>query len=773
MLGRPRASHRQREGTKSPSGWGRGAWSAVSPPIVACLLLVLLLAAPTTRADDSATGAPGGDATDVYDATAADGTGPGFYDATAGLPEDGVDGADGAADGGQVFDAAPIDVEATRPVEIYRDAPVETQVIQSEQIREMPARTAADVVNRLPGIRTQQRVQGEDAAVSIEGMPPEYTLILVNGQRYTGQINEVADLADIPVENVERIEVMRGAQTLRYGSEAAGGVINIVTRGAPEEGWQVRVEGGGGDQGQIRGAVNGGARVGDATFSLAFDHDQIRGFDPIDDADAVFPAGGSSKSRLRSEDVYATFGYEGIPGLTLRSQFGWRVEDERIVPVDGNASDQGFTRWLGGSGLDWNISEDTHLYANVNWFNGILDSTTGRSFTQSETELRLETGVDHVFATGPLQHVFTLGADARRQTLDLDEGALPANLAGADLAEGDLWESFKILAFHASNETAFGDWGSLLLGVRGELHSNFDNVVLPAATLLLKPHESLRLRFSAGLNSRTPSLADLFQPAVPQLGGTYFLAGNPDLTRERSINYRAGFELFPADWVSLSSTFFYNDIKDLIRSVLSGEIVTGTETIFIPATGGPFCAFNPALPECQGTTFVNQLTSPVFRKTNLNSVVTQGVETLLLLRPHPNIDLQVAYTFLLTSLDDPQLVGIDQLPNEPAHVVDLEANLRVPWTGTVVTPRARFRSRALTETSGTGLAGFSSGVYSEPSWVADLRVSQPIGERYTVYFDLNNFTDTRVVDSYQIRGRNFFVGIRAALGPTPPRRTLP
>lgn len=677
--------------------------------------------------------------------------------------------------------AAPIEVRTDRPpAQVYDDQTVETQMIGSEEIRALPARTAADVVNTLPGIRTQQRVQGEEAAVSIEGMPPEYTLILVNGKRYTGQIGEVADLADVPVENVERIEVLRGAQTLRYGSEAAGGVINIITRRAPDDGWDARIEGGAGDDGQLRGAANAGARVGDAAISVSLDHDQIRGFDPLPGGDAVFTAGGSSASRTRSEDVYATLGYDGLEAVDLHSSFGWRMESERIVPIEGDASSQRFTRWLGGSGLTWQAGEQTSVRSDLDFFSGSLESSVGRSFTQDETELRIEAGVDHVFTTGGLQHVLTFGGDARRPTIDLDEAPPAPALQAVSLAEGDVRESFEIAALYLSDEIAFDDWASLLLGVRGELHSAFDDVLLPQANLLLRPAQWARLRFSAGLGSRTPSLADLFQPPVPQLGGTYFLAGNPNLGRERSVNYRAGFELLPAPWVSLSSTYFYNDIRDLIRSVLAGSVRTGENVIpgLVPPGFDPDVCSLPGsegLPECQGArdAIVVPITSPLFRKTNLNQVRTQGVETQLVLRPSSRITLQAAYTFLLTSLEDPLLADIDQLPNEPAHVVDLELGIRIPGVETLVAPRGRFRSRALTETSGTGLTSFVSGVHSEPSWVVDLRITQPVGDRYAVYLDLCNVTNTRVVDSYEVRGFNFFVGVRAALGAAAPRRNAP
>jgi outer membrane receptor protein involved in Fe transport len=108
---------------------------------------------------------------------------------------------------------------------------------------------------------------------------------------------------------------------------------------------------------------------------------------------------------------------------------------------------------------------------------------------------------------------------------------------------------------------------------------------------------------------------------------------------------------------------------------------------------------------------------------------------------------------------------LKRLPNEPEHTVDLELRLRgrrlsrflgEPELSTV----ARFRGAALRETSGTGLAGFTSTEHTSSSWVVDVRLQLPIAEVVTLNFDVRNLTDEMTIDSYEIRGRSFFAGLR-------------
>jgi hypothetical protein len=90
--------------------------------------------------------------------------------------------------------------------------------------------------------------------------------------------------------------------------------------------------------------------------------------------------------------------------------------------------------------------------------------------------------------------------------------------------------------------------------------------------------------------------------------------------------------------------------------------------------------------------------------------------------------------------------------------------MTAPWIGTILTARAEWRDRALIENSGTGLLSFATGAESDTSFQLDFRVVQPLDalvhHRIDVFADLQNATDNRVIDSYVVRGRSFFVGLK-------------
>ena len=202
-----------------------------------------------------------------------------------------------------------------------------------------------------------------------------------------------------------------------------------------------------------------------------------------------------------------------------------------------------------------------------------------------------------------------------------------------------------------------------------------------------------------------------------------------------------------------------------------GRIQTGTQVIVVPPPPldpdlALICqATNNFYPECnpEGGTAVVPKFAQLYRKQNLNEVLTRGVETRVRLQPHRRVAFEVAYTFQNTHVSDDE-IEISELPNEPPHVVDTLVSVIVPRLESTLTVQTRWRGSAVTETSGTGGYGFVSPHKSDPSVQLDLRMLQPIRGRFELYADFYNLTDTRVVDSYVVRGRSFFFGVRASLG---------
>lgn len=689
-----------------------------------------------------------------------------------------------------------VEDERLRPAEIFEDTAVETEVIEAEEIERLPASNAAEIVARLPGIRTQQRVQGEEAAVSIEGMPPEYTKILVNGQRFSGSLDGVTDLADIPVHNVERIEILRGNQGARYGTEAAGGVINIITRRPPENGVRFDVEGGAGNDGQVRGDASAAFRLGRTGILLSGGHKEIDGYPFPEDERFSQTQAGSEDSEFPEHYFYGTVDHDLREDLKLHSRLGWRLEDydyaldsdRALFEGDGRSHQKReYETWTSTTGFQWLAGEATNVTGDFTYFSGVTDSEVGRSFEQEETQYKVDLAVDHVLETGPLSHVLLGAVDFRRSSLGLDNEPLPP---GVQLDEsrhltGDVDERFHETGIFFESETAFWEWATLQLSVRLQTHSQFDEAVLPQVGLMLTPHETLKIRLGWGRNHRNPALRDLYQPASPQLGGAYFLQGNPELQPESSQSWRLGFEWSPIRRASLSVTGFWNDFDDSIRSVLDETVVVGTsvtgggeapipgenEGDFFQLCSDPLVSFR--LPGCErfvgggGGGVVTPIPASLYRKHNLDSVITRGIEVRLNVRPHALVELELGYTLLDTEVHDSDRPQLRELPNEPKHVFHARFYATLPQVDTQFAIEAEWRDRAIVETSGTGLLGFSDpDTLSDPAFLLNVRIAQPVWRRVELFLDARNLTNQRIIDSYPIRGRTFFLGVRATFHPS-------
>ena len=122
-------------------------------------------------------------------------------------------------------------VSATRIESTLATSPDSITVVTREEIENIQARTVADVLETVPGVIVSRTGQpGGQTSVFMRGANSGQTLVLVDGVRVNSAFNGRFDFVDMTVDNVERIEVVRGPQSTRYGSDALGGVINIVTQ---------------------------------------------------------------------------------------------------------------------------------------------------------------------------------------------------------------------------------------------------------------------------------------------------------------------------------------------------------------------------------------------------------------------------------------------------------------------------------------------------------------------------------------------------------------
>lgn len=139
-----------------------------------------------------------------------------------------------AQQGNPKLDGSAVIVTASRFQSSAIDQPIAVQIITADEIRDSSATTVAEVLNKLGGVHTRISFVGvPDAPLDLRGFGMtgnENTLVLVNGQRISENEQAPARLSAIPINAIERIEILRGAGAVLYGGGATGGTINIITR---------------------------------------------------------------------------------------------------------------------------------------------------------------------------------------------------------------------------------------------------------------------------------------------------------------------------------------------------------------------------------------------------------------------------------------------------------------------------------------------------------------------------------------------------------------
>jgi iron complex outermembrane receptor protein len=173
-------------------------------------------------------------------------------------------------------------VTATRFEEPAGQTVIGTEVVSGEQIRASGVRTVTEYLSQLPGIYTRDNFGSPNQQIDMRGFganSDQNVLVLVDGQRISENEQVPADLASIPLDSVERVEIVRGSGSVLYGSGASGGTINIITRGGGREMRSGSISAGIGtyDTEELAAsAVVGGKRGAMSLYANYYDSDNYR-----------------------------------------------------------------------------------------------------------------------------------------------------------------------------------------------------------------------------------------------------------------------------------------------------------------------------------------------------------------------------------------------------------------------------------------------------------------------------------------------------------------
>jgi len=463
-----------------------------------------------------------------------------------------------------------VTITATRFEHDTRTAPASTTVITREELETRNATDLLDAVRGTAGITLTPRQVGGRKTLALRGLEGKHTLTLIDGRRISPS-DDVVGHSDyqygwLPMSAVERIEIVRGPMSTLYGSEALGGVINLITR-QPKDHWLgsvglsgSRLTTGDGD-GDARGTLFLAGPLGDR-LSVRLNAEASR-------SDAVAQPEDPRYSEIEGHEA-KTLGLGASFELTANQRLevnGTYGEEERFYDsVSRNITytdhydierSQGLLAWRG---------EFDRWRAQARAYRSEMDITNAR--TNGIAPTRPQNLSDEVldgFAAITLgKHSVTVGSELRKETL---------KNAGLLNGAGDA----KHEALFVQDELALGGRTLLTAGVRADHHELFGTEISPRVYLVWDVNPDLVIKGGYGHAFKAPTLKQI-SPTYVGAEGPHTFLGNGNIkpevsdSAELNVNWARG----P---LALRGTLFHTQVKDLITYRLLS--VEGTRRTYL------------------------------------------------------------------------------------------------------------------------------------------------------------------------------------------------
>ncbi len=471
------------------------------------------------------------------------------------------------------------------------NAPASVSVIGQDELTKKSYSDLGEALSGVEGVDVRGgtgKTGGLD--ISIRGMPSSYTLILIDGVRQNASSDTTPNGFDTlntammpPLSAIDHIEVIRGPMSTLYGSDAMGGVINIITK-KNTGGWHgginlshsIQEHSKWGDSSTI-GVYTSGTLIPD-TLDLAlrgnFEHRQGSSVTSLSDSGANtrvpyptksdnYTVGGRLDYHISDKDTL------WIDGETSRQQYdnrkgqlgpvgtsggGYRqqLSYQRNKVVVGHDSDLSFGRW--SSILSYAVTENKGRVLTPRTLSGTNSALSGKDRELKNSDMLFNTSL--VAAVGDA-HLLTLGGeywDAR-----LKDGIVLAN-------SGETFRQ-KTWSLFTEDDWQLLDPLSLTWGARYEKHDSFGGHVSPRAYLVWNALDNWAVKGGVSTGYKTPSLAQLHNGVSGVAGnGLVTTIGNPNLKPETSVNYETGIYYENANNLKANITGFISNFRNAIES---------------------------------------------------------------------------------------------------------------------------------------------------------------------------------------------------------------
>ncbi len=634
-----------------------------------------------------------------------------------------------------VVSAAQIDQPLSR-------TPDSVTVIPGSEIEAKQQFTLAAALRSVPGVTLQQNGgPGTVTSLFTRGGESDYTLVLVDGIR-ANSFGGGLDLSQVPLQDVDRIEVVRGSQSALYGSDAIAGAIHVITRAGGKPSASAQIEAGSRDM--LRGSAATVGEVNSVRWQLGANRYEDDGFTGLasngqtvsnDDAEET-QASGSLGWRHASlgTDLQGTWQYvdteRGSPGPYGSDPAG-RYAGVDTISRGTTKRTAGGVRlmqpWFGASSrvrqrVEFDVADYDLTFKSQF---GTSDGNTHRRHARIQTDVSATTDIGF---SGGLEWLDESGASTfitagpNAAPTPVERGVLGVFGEARWNATDRATVSAGIRGEHISRDALLGD--PLAFQPRPPFPEETINSVNPKIAASFLMAGEIRLRGSFGTGIRPP---DAFEIAFTD---------NSGLKPERSKSGEFGVsQMFAKGMAQIDATAFFNSYTDLIISV--GRTFSGVSR---------------------------------YRTDNISNARARGAELSASVRPHTALSIRANYTFLdseilavngSSSAQTPYEVG-DPLLRRPRHSGSLDAS----WTRNAISVFAQLQARGETLDAEPAF-GPTGGLYTtDGHTVVNLGGSwRPVKALAVFARALNLFDgDYEEVLGYPAPGRTAYVGARVAVG---------
>ena len=437
------------------------------------------------------------------------------------------------------IDLNEVVVTGTKSEKTIKNVPVLTQVISARKMLELGITNVTDALqNMVPGLNVSHF--GTQVSVTLQGMDAKYVLFLIDGERIAGEINGDIDYSMLNLENIDHIEVIKGASSSLYGSNAIGGVINIITKKINEP-FDAKLYSRYSKYNEIYAGGSIGLKKGIIGSRTSFNYSHTDGYD-------ITPGSPHDWTQNPYYSYSINQKFEIIPSshISLVPYFTYYQFERGNVSArpahdlytDLNAGLKG-QYYFGKQSLDFSYYRDRYNTYNVLELLNNKRDTASYDFIQT---LRAQ-GNFHLSDNNSL----TAGVEYNYERL------FSTRVSGG-------LKSAAEEVFYLQEDIRFGEQWDLIAGMRASHHSNYGLNAAPKVSLMFK-QGFLNIRASAGTGFRSPALKELYFNF--DHFGEFFIIGNPQLKPESSKYISESVE-FSKPWNNSSVTVYRNVLSNMI-----------------------------------------------------------------------------------------------------------------------------------------------------------------------------------------------------------------